>query len=196
MSVVAGVVEECRLGFERQVRAHGCEAPAALVAAGELDDGLVQHLRVDEVDVARLAEVGRRRERVADGEVGQADLRERLEVARRVVEDLRGAGDGRASASAVREEFREEWTEESGAPDRAGHPTWPRTRATPRSARAGAPRTRAPRAPQSRRSGISALGGGEGDEGERRQSHELLRRRRREDDASAPCGCPGRTGRC
>jgi hypothetical protein len=88
VSVVACVMEEGRLRLQAELLGHRCETAAALIAPAKLDDGVVEDLRVDEVDVARLAEVDRHWQGISDRKVWHADPRERLEVAGRIMEDL------------------------------------------------------------------------------------------------------------
>lgn len=75
MSIIAGVVEESALRLQCELSGHCLEAPAALVAPAELDNGVVKHLRIDEVDIAGLGQVNRGREGVPDGEVWHANPR-------------------------------------------------------------------------------------------------------------------------
>lgn len=88
VGIVASVVEEGRLQLKSELLAHCRKATAALVAPAELNDGIVEHLRVDEVNITCLGKVTQDWEVVTDGKVGHADPRERLKVASRVVEDL------------------------------------------------------------------------------------------------------------
>lgn len=81
-------MEEGCLGLQSEVRAHGRQASTPLVAPSVLDDRLVQYLRVEEIDLPRLGQLGGDRQVGVDGDF-EAEFLERLEVSGGVVEDLR-----------------------------------------------------------------------------------------------------------